>query len=124
MTTHAIYFQEHFYDILSNTGYIAWRLKTVSRKSKPSQPSTPSPSRSSGHSTGGPTSPRVVITEEQLDGDACREAMSLLTHTTDNSQIFHKMRQTFQHRHKLVKDSSADVLAAFPRFMDTKGLVS
>ena len=117
-----IYFQEQFYDVRSNTGYIAWRLKTVSRKSKQSQAYSPSPSSSSG----GPTFPRVVNAEEQLDGDACKEAMSLLNHTTDNSQIFQKMRQTFQHRQKLVKDhnKSVDVLDAFPRFMDTKGLVS
>ncbi|XP_060726533.1 uncharacterized protein LOC132846038 [Tachysurus vachellii] len=51
--------------------------------------------------------------------------MSLLNHTTDKSLIFQKMRETFQHRQKLVKDpgSTADILSTFPRFLDTKGLV-
>ena len=41
------------YDVRSNTGYIAWHLKTVSRKSKQSQASAPSPSSSTGHVSGG-----------------------------------------------------------------------
>ncbi len=75
---------------------------------------------------GGPKCQRATSFEGQLDGDACREAMSLLNHTTDKSLIFQKMRETFQHRQKLVKDpgSSADILSTFPRFQDTKGLVS
>lgn len=69
---------------------------------------------------------RTVNVERQLDGDACQEAMSLLNHTTDNSLIFQKMRETFQHRQKLVNDPgrSIDILSTFPRFLDTKGLVS
>ncbi|KAA8578678.1 hypothetical protein FQN60_000113 [Etheostoma spectabile] len=60
-----------------------------------------------------------------LDGDACQEAMSLLNHTTDNSLVFQKMRETFQHRQKLVNDPgrSVDILSSFPRFLDTQGLV-
>ncbi|KAK6290859.1 hypothetical protein J4Q44_G00387410 [Coregonus suidteri] len=51
--------------------------------------------------------------------------MFLLNHTTDNSLIFQKMRETFQHRQKLVNDPgrSVDILSSFPRFLDTKGLV-
>ncbi|KAJ8389229.1 hypothetical protein AAFF_G00122490 [Aldrovandia affinis] len=51
--------------------------------------------------------------------------MSLLNHTTDTSLIFQKMRETFQHRQKLVNDpgNGVDILSTFPRFLDTKGLV-
>ena len=48
-------------------------------------------------SPGGPNFQRTVNVERQLDGDACKEAMSLLNHTTDNSLIFQMMRETFQH---------------------------
>lgn len=77
-------------------------------------------------SPGGPNFQRTVNVERQLDGDACQEAMSLLNHTTDNSLIFQKMRETFQHRQTLVNDPgrSVDILSTFPRFLDTKGLVS
>ncbi|KAB5539614.1 hypothetical protein PHYPO_G00091080 [Pangasianodon hypophthalmus] len=51
--------------------------------------------------------------------------MSLLNHTTDRSQIFQKMRETFEHRQKLIKDPgfTVHILSTFPRFLDTKGLV-
>ncbi|KAF4101499.1 hypothetical protein G5714_017931 [Onychostoma macrolepis] len=62
---------------------------------------------------------------QQLEGDQCREAISLLKHTTDNEQTFLKMRETFQHRQKLIHDPEqcSTVLTVFPRFLDTKGLV-
>ncbi|KAI2656852.1 DNA mismatch repair protein MutL [Labeo rohita] len=99
---------EHFYDAASNTGYIAWRLKTVHRKIR--RGSVPPDSPLDGL-PGGPKCQRPTNLEGQLDGDACREAMSLLNHTTDKS--------------KLVKDpgSSVHILSTFPRFLDTKGLV-
>ena len=126
MTTHFIYFsfQEHFYDSASSTGYISWRLKTVQRKIR--QGSAVPPNSAICSSPGGPNFQRTVHVERQLDGDACQEAMSLLNHTTDNSLIFQKMRETFLHRQKLVNDPgrSVDILSSFPRFLDTKGLVS
>ncbi|XP_016380899.1 uncharacterized protein LOC107718367, partial [Sinocyclocheilus rhinocerous] len=113
---------EHFYDAASNTGYIAWRMKTVHRKIRQGSLPLDSPR---DVSPGGPKCQRATNFEGQLHGDACREAMSLLNHTTDKSLIFQKMRETFQHRQKLVKDpgSSADILSTFPRFLNTKGLV-
>ncbi|XP_054913542.1 uncharacterized protein LOC129377547 isoform X2 [Poeciliopsis prolifica] len=53
------------------------------------------------------------------------EAISLLNHTTDRSVIFQKMRETFEHHHKLIKDASGrnDILTTFPGFLDTKGLI-
>lgn len=75
-------------------------------------------------SQGGPKCQRATNLEGQLDGDACTEAMSLLSHTTDKSLIFQKMRETFQHRQKLVKDpgSSGDILSTFPRFVSSDEL--
>ncbi|XP_029598007.1 uncharacterized protein LOC115180226 isoform X3 [Salmo trutta] len=115
--------QEHFYDAASSTGYISWRLKTVQRKIR--RGSELPPNSPIDFSPGGPNFQRTVNAERQLDGDACQEAMSLLNHTTDNSLIFQKMRETFQHRQKLVNDPgrSVDILSSFPRFLDTKGLV-
>lgn len=106
------------------TGYISWRLKTVQRKIR--RGSALPPNSPIDFSPGGPNFQRTVNVERQLDGDACQEAMSLLNHTTDNSLIFQKMRETFQHRQKLVNDPgrSVDILSSFPRFLDTKGLVS
>lgn len=127
LTTHLLFFvlfQEHFYDAASSTGYISWRLKTVQRKMRRGSPLPPNSPMDV--SLGGPNLRRTVNVDRQLDGDACQEAMSLLNHTTDNAVIFQKMKETFQHRQKLVNDPgrSDDVLATFPRFLDTKGLVS
>lgn len=46
--------------------------------------------------------------------------------TTNNDLIFQKMRETFQHRQKLVNDTteSGNILSIFPRFLNTKGLVN
>lgn len=116
--------QEHFYDAASSTGYISWRLKTVQRRIR--RGSVLPPSSSVAVFPGGPNFQRTVNVERQLDGDACQEAISLLNHTADNFQILQKMRETFQHRQKLVNDPgrSDDILSTFPRFLDTKGLVS
>jgi len=116
-------FQEHFYDAASSTGYISWRLKTVQRKIRRGSALPPN---SSIDFAGGPNFQRTLNVEEQLDGDACQEAMSLLNHTTDKALISQKMRETFQHRQKLVNDPgrSVDILSSFPRFLDKKGLVN
>ncbi|XP_045916886.1 uncharacterized protein LOC123977887 [Micropterus dolomieu] len=114
---------EHFYDAASSTGYISWRLKTVQRRIR--RGSVLPPSSSVAVFPGGPNFQRTVNVERQLDGDDCQEAISLLNHTADNFQILQKMRETFQHRQKLVNDPgrSDDILSTFPRFLDTKGLV-
>ncbi|XP_077953082.1 uncharacterized protein LOC120811960 [Gasterosteus aculeatus] len=115
--------KEHFYDAASSTGYISWHLKTVQRKIY--QGSAQPPNSPIDFSPGGPNCQRTVNVEGQLEGDACQEAMSLLNHTADNSLIFQKMRETFQHCQKLVNDPgrSVDILSSFPRFLDTKALV-
>ncbi|KAM4531403.1 uncharacterized protein PAE49_023617 [Odontesthes bonariensis] len=95
---------EHFYDAASSTGYISWRLKTIQRKIRRGHASTSSPT---GFSPGGgcPNVRRSIVVDQQLDGDAYQEAISLLNHTTDSSVIFLKMRETFQNRQKLIHDS-------------------
>nr|XP_024660205.1 uncharacterized protein LOC106675329 [Maylandia zebra] len=115
---------EHFYDAASSTGYISWRLKTIQRKTR--RGSAP-PSSSTGFTQGGgPNYQRPINVDMQLDGDACQEAISLLKHTSDTSLIFQKMRETFQHRQKVISDpdKSLDILSIFPRFLDTRGLVN
>ncbi|CAI5642751.1 unnamed protein product [Oreochromis niloticus] len=116
---------EHFYDAASSTGYISWRLKTIQRKTRRGS-APPSSSTGFAQEGGGPNSQRPINVDMQLDGDACQEAISLLNHTSDTSLIFQKMRETFQHRQKLINDpdKSLDILSIFPRFLDTKGLVN
>lgn len=114
--------QEHYYDAESGSGYLAWRIKTVQRN-------TAIQSRrcsTSMTSTYGPKSTRdFLLIDEQLFGEECCEAISLLKHSTDQSVIKEKMRATFQHRQTLVQDQQASlaVLDVFPRFLDTPGLV-
>ncbi|KAF7198962.1 putative LOC107384646-like protein, partial [Nothobranchius furzeri] len=75
----------------------------------------------------GPNRKRTATTvPQQLDGDACREAVSFLLHCNDETVVFQKMNMTFQHRQDLVHDpqTSADVFKTFPRFLDVKGLVN
>ncbi|XP_028316145.1 uncharacterized protein LOC114471507 [Gouania willdenowi] len=118
---------EHFYEAASSTGYISWRLKTVKRKSRRGSVAPNSPTGfSQGGGGGGPNLQRSSDVEKQLEGDACQEAISLLNHATDTSLILQKMRETFQHRRKLINDPAkiVDILSIFPRFMDTKGLVN
>lgn len=97
-------------------------MKTVQRKVRRGSVS-PDSCSPADVSPGGPKCQRRTNLEGQLSGDACQEAMSLLNHITDRSMIFQKMRETFQHRQKLVNDSSVDILSTFSRFLDTKGLV-
>ncbi|KAF6731778.1 hypothetical protein FQA47_020770, partial [Oryzias melastigma] len=116
-----LFFQEHFYDFQSNTGFLEWRVKTVQRKFRTS--STP---HKKVQLRGGPTSPRVSGTsDDQRTGDECMEAISLLQHTTNCDVVFQKMRETFQYRRQILQDPqiSADVLKIFPRFLDVKGLI-
>lgn len=107
---------------MKGTGYIAWRLKTMSR-STTKRPVKEVPV----HHEQGPKRRRLATTlPQQLDGDACKEAISFLVHSPDEASVFQKMKMTFQHRQDLVHDPqrTADVFKTFPRFLDVKGLVS
>ncbi|CAL8371245.1 unnamed protein product [Arctogadus glacialis] len=112
---------EPFYDGVKGTGYLAWRLKTMTRsttKRPVKEVSVPQEQ--------GPKRRRSATTlPQQLDGDACKEAISFLVHSPEAS-VFQRMKMTFQHRQDLVHDPqrTADVLKTFPRFLDVKGLVN
>ncbi|CAL8403543.1 unnamed protein product [Arctogadus glacialis] len=112
---------EHFYDGVKNTGFLSWRLRTMSRKNR----ATGSPQAATVPQLQGPKRQRPAATEPlQLDGDACREAIYFLVHSPDEAGVFEKMKLTLQHRQDLVRDAqrSADVFKTFPRFLDVKGL--
>ncbi|XP_078141265.1 uncharacterized protein LOC144539600 [Centroberyx gerrardi] len=111
---------EHFYDGEKGTGYLAWRLKTMSRKTHQRPDSCIYPAQ-------GPNRQRSAATmPQQLDGDACREAISFLVHSPDEASVFKKMKITFQHRQDLVHDSqgTTDIFKTFPRFLDVKRLLN
>ncbi len=76
--------------------------------------------------SGGPNRRRRIDDVQQLEGDACREAISFLVHTADEAEVMQKMKETFKHRQELVHNPqrSADVLDVFPRYLDVKGLVN
>ncbi|XP_062275601.1 uncharacterized protein LOC133997895 [Scomber scombrus] len=116
---------EHFYDADSNEGYIAWKLKNTQRELSGGSNSGVRRRSSQTSDSSGPELEREVTKEQQLEGDQCCEAVSLLKHSTDKEQILIKMRATFQHRQKLIHDPErcSTVLTVFPRFLDTKGLV-
>ncbi|XP_049338304.1 uncharacterized protein LOC125803859 [Astyanax mexicanus] len=112
---------EHYYDPVGNTGYLAWRIKTVQRNSSVGSQSYSRPSYQDS-----PRSRREALPDvEQLFGDECREALSTMRHSTDESVVKERMRATFQYRQKLVrdKDASMSVLDNFPRFLDIPGLI-
>ncbi|KAK7899561.1 hypothetical protein WMY93_020414 [Mugilogobius chulae] len=111
---------EHFYDYQSGSGYLAWRLKTVQRNSKENF------KRLKTTFLEGPKSPRQIRSSvQQLSGDECKEAMSMMRHSADSKVVKEKMMVTFQHRQKMLQDPAAasSVLDHFPRFLDTPGLI-
>ncbi|KPP73158.1 hypothetical protein Z043_107781, partial [Scleropages formosus] len=111
--------EEHFYDGQSGTGYLAWRLKTVQRKSVPRSRGLQKSSVSRG-----PDFERQTQLSAQLQGESCEQAVSDLADCTDREQVFLKMRETFHYRRQLVHDPqrNSTVLSTFPRLLDTKGL--
>ncbi|XP_028668074.1 uncharacterized protein LOC114659647 [Erpetoichthys calabaricus] len=113
---------EHFYDSQSGTGFLSWRLKTIQRKTRPRHIHE----NTENQNTGGPAMSRdTIYLEDQLQGDQCREAISLMNHSNNSQLVLLKMRQTFQYRQCFVHDQekSTILLKVFPRFLDIKGLV-
>lgn len=113
--------QEPYYDPRSGQGYLAYRLKTVQRTT-----SSDFKKRSKPGQQGGPKSLRETSSSEQLLGEECNEAMSMMKHTTDQATVKGKMKATFKHRQELLHDpaQSSLILDHFSRFLDTPGLVS
>ncbi|KAJ8375057.1 hypothetical protein SKAU_G00056370 [Synaphobranchus kaupii] len=114
---------EQFYDPHSGQGYLGYRLKTVQRN----MTSDSRNGRNNNKCTrqDGPKSRRETSTSEQLLGDECREAVSMMKHSADQSVVKETMKATFKHRQSMVhdEDKSALVLDHFPRFLDTPGLI-
>ncbi|KAG9354984.1 hypothetical protein JZ751_001697 [Albula glossodonta] len=112
---------EHFYDVQNGTGYLAWRLKTVQRKTFHRSGGEQKPTVSRG-----PNFERHTQLGQQLQGEVCEEAILYMAECTDQEQVFLKMRETFQYRQQLVHDpqKTGTVLTTFSRLLDTKGLVN
>ncbi|MED6295063.1 hypothetical protein CHARACLAT_027546 [Characodon lateralis] len=109
---------EHFYDQQSGSDYLAWRIKTVQHNSA-AQSSTSTTYQDSPKRTR-----EVPCTDKQLLGEGCREVISFLKNSSDESAVKEKTRATFQYRQTLVQDqkcSSTD-LDVFPRFLNATGL--
>ncbi|XP_033960462.1 uncharacterized protein [Pseudochaenichthys georgianus] len=103
---------EHYYDADGGSGYLAWRIKTVQRntavQSRRCYPSTTYQD--------GPKSKRdFLLTCEQLTGEECREAISFIKHSADESVVKEKMKATFQCRMTRDQQASSTVLDVFPR---------
>ncbi|XP_077951683.1 uncharacterized protein LOC120811737 isoform X3 [Gasterosteus aculeatus] len=111
---------EHYYDPEGNTGFISWRIKTVQRNTFAGLRG-----RSKTVLQDGPKTRRESLsTCQQLFGEECREAISTIRHSSDESVVKEKMRATFQYRQKMVgDDASSSVLDVFPRFLDVPGLI-
>ncbi|XP_076879167.1 uncharacterized protein LOC143527764 [Brachyhypopomus gauderio] len=104
----------------SGSGYLSWRLKTVQRTSAQDH------KKSNTTFQEGPKTPRNIHSDEkQLTGDECREAISMMKHSSDTILVKNKMKATFQHRQRVIQDpdSASTVLDLFPRFLDTPGLI-
>ncbi|KAM4597229.1 uncharacterized protein V3H82_023060 [Fundulus diaphanus] len=111
---------EHYSDPQSGQGYLAYRLKTVQRNTASNFRRT----SESAHQCG-PKTLRQTETSDQLFGDDCTEAISIMKHSSNPEVIKEKMKATFQHRQKLLHDleQSSFILDHFPRFLDTPGLI-
>ncbi|XP_042562130.1 uncharacterized protein LOC122131465 [Clupea harengus] len=112
---------EHYYDPESGSGYLAWRLKTIQRKS--SEERGGSVSRSP--KVGGPSHGRQPFISDKVQSDDVEAAIAVLRHSADEDTIREKMKTTFIYRQAMVNDESkaADVFLVFPRFLDTPGLI-
>lgn len=112
----SVFAKEHFYDWQNGSGFLAWRLKTIQRKtilgSKEPKMQTVG---------GGPTQDRELpVIGGQLDDQHCEEVISLMNHTSDKEVILQKT-ETFEYRQHLITHT---LYSVFPRLLDTKGLVS
>ncbi|XP_053534389.1 uncharacterized protein LOC128629633 [Ictalurus punctatus] len=110
-------FSKHGY---GNTGFIAWRIKTV-------QHNTCAGSRCHSKTVlqdGPKTRRESLLFCQQRFGEECREAISTIRYSTDESVVKEKMRATFQYLQKMVgEDASSSVLDLFTRFLAVSGLI-
>ncbi|XP_049447697.1 uncharacterized protein LOC125898086 [Epinephelus fuscoguttatus] len=112
---------EHYYDPESGSGYLAWRLKTIQRKTAEERGASASKSPKSG----GPGQPRPFTADKVISDEDVEAAIAVLKHSADEDTVREKMKATFNYRHSMVNDEkrTADVFSVFPRFLDTQGLI-
>ncbi|XP_076836399.1 uncharacterized protein LOC143528675 isoform X2 [Brachyhypopomus gauderio] len=113
---------EHYYDPESGSGYLAWRLKTIQRKTAEERGATGCKSPK----IGGPGCGRQPFTSDEVPTDEDMEAaIAVLRYSADEGTVRSKMKTTFSYRQAMIKDAnkSADVFSVFPRFLDTPGLI-
>ncbi|XP_055009182.1 uncharacterized protein LOC129408877 [Boleophthalmus pectinirostris] len=101
---------EHYYDGKSDSGYLAWRLKYIQRcnaQERKSIEASSTEGMSGDELLGGPTARREsqYLPEPPMSEEECREAMSLMKHSSDENTL------------------SSNILSHFPRFKDVKGLI-
>ncbi|KAF5888161.1 uncharacterized protein DAT39_022002, partial [Clarias magur] len=112
---------EHYYDSQSGSGFLAWRLKTIQRKTKLVSKN----SKTHTAQGGGPRRERELPQcGGQLYEERYKEVISFMNHTSDREIILEKMKETFEYRQHLIHnpDESHTVFSVFPRLLDTKGL--
>ncbi|XP_072559112.1 uncharacterized protein [Paramormyrops kingsleyae] len=114
---------EHYYDPESGSGYLAWRLKTIQRKSAEERGASVSKSPKVGGPGHGRRRP--VTAEKELSDESVEAAIAVLKHSADEETVREKMKATFVYRHSMVNDEkkATDVFLVFPRFLDTPGLI-
>ncbi|XP_039527428.1 uncharacterized protein LOC120479215 [Pimephales promelas] len=113
---------EHYYDPESGSGYLAWRLKTIQRKSAEERGASVSKSPK----VGGPGRGRQPLANDrELSDEDVEAAIAVLKHSSDEKTVREKMKMTFIYRQAMVNDEakSSDVFLVFPRFLDTPGLI-
>lgn len=103
---------EHYYNPLSEQEYLAFRLKNVQRNTGSNSRRT----SISVYKDGPATTLCVTSTVEQLSGDPCREALSVIKHSTDQSSVKERMEVTFKYRQNMIHDpeKSSHILDYFP----------
>ncbi|XDV17220.1 hypothetical protein PO909_016589, partial [Leuciscus waleckii] len=114
---------EHYYDPESGSGYLAWRLKTIQRKTAEERGASVNKSPK----VGGPGRGRQLVSPSALQpsDEDVEAAISVLRHSADEKTVREKMEMTFIYRQAMVNDEakSSDVFLVFPRFLDTPGLI-
>ncbi|XP_058490287.1 uncharacterized protein LOC131464160 [Solea solea] len=114
---------EHYYDPESGSGYLAWRLKTIQRKSAEER----GVSVSKSPKIGGPSrvQPRPFTADKVLSDEDVEAAIAVLKHSADEDTIREKMKATFIYRQSMVNNEkrAGDVFSVFPRLLDTPGLI-
>ncbi|XP_014882849.1 uncharacterized protein LOC106944121 isoform X2 [Poecilia latipinna] len=114
---------ELYYDPDSGSGYLAWRLKTIQRKTAEERGASGSKSPKSGGPGDGHS--RVFTADKVLSDEEVEAAIAVLKHSADDDMVREKMKATFHYRHSMVNDEkkATNVFSVFPRFLDTPGLV-